>query len=146
MNSSQCRELGSNRRGADGIRVKNFPGFTTLQILAEIQKMMTKIQCELEQFKGRIIFMSMYNDIVWGEKGNNELLISNSKTVSGYARSFAHGHLIVSQAGIRKEMVRNSHAQQGLGQCRGGYDDQRQSKRTSRVPWIQCFRTRIFVE
>ena len=30
--------------------------------------MMTEIQCEPEQFTGRIIFMSKYNDIVWGEK------------------------------------------------------------------------------
>ena len=45
--------IGSNRRGADGIRVEIFPGSTTLQILAEIRKMMTEIQCEPEQFKGR---------------------------------------------------------------------------------------------
>ena len=36
-----------------------FPGFTTLQILDEIQKMMTESKCEPEQFKGRLIFMSM---------------------------------------------------------------------------------------
>ena len=37
---------------------KNFPGFTTLQILDEIQKMMTELKCEPEHFQGRIIFMS----------------------------------------------------------------------------------------
>ena len=37
---------------------KHFPGFTSLGILEEIQ-MMTELQCEPEQFKGRIIFMSM---------------------------------------------------------------------------------------
>ena len=31
---------------------------------------MTELQCEPEQFPGRIIFMSMYNDIVWREQGN----------------------------------------------------------------------------
>ena len=44
---------------------KHFPGFTTLATLDEIQKMMTESKCEPEQFKGRIIFMSMYNDIDW---------------------------------------------------------------------------------
>ena len=39
-----------------------FPGFTTLGILDEIQKMMAELRCEPEQCKGRIIFMSMYND------------------------------------------------------------------------------------
>ena len=47
--------------------MENFPGFTALGILEEIQKMMTELKCEPEQFKGRIIFMSMYNDIVWRE-------------------------------------------------------------------------------
>ena len=34
---------------------KIFKGFTTLQILAEIQEMMYEMQCEPEQFTGRII-------------------------------------------------------------------------------------------
>ena len=44
---------------------KIFPGFTPLDILAEIQKMMTEMKCEPEHFQGRIIFMSMYHDIEW---------------------------------------------------------------------------------
>ena len=42
---------------------KIFPRVTTLGILDEIQKMMTESKCEPEQIKGRIIFMSMFNDI-----------------------------------------------------------------------------------
>ena len=38
---------------------------TTLGILDEVQKMMTESKCEPEQFKRRIIVMSMYNDINW---------------------------------------------------------------------------------
>ena len=49
-----------------------FLGFTTLGILEQIQKIMVESQCEPEQFEGRIIFMSMYNDFAWGEKGNTE--------------------------------------------------------------------------
>ena len=56
--------------------------------------------------------------------------------------------LVVSRTWIRKEMVRNSHvqAERGTRSCRGGLNDQLQWKRTSRVPWIQCFRTRIFAK
>ena len=43
----------------------NFPGFTTLQILSEIRKLMTELNCESEHVEGRIIFMSMCNDIEW---------------------------------------------------------------------------------
>ena len=48
---------------------KIFPGFTTYGILEEIHKFMKSIQCEPEHFNGRIIFMSMFDDIVW--KGNS---------------------------------------------------------------------------
>ena len=43
---------------------KNFPGFTALQIVAEIQKMMAETKCEPEQFTGRSIFMSMNKNIL----------------------------------------------------------------------------------
>ena len=42
--------------------------------------MMTDLQCELEQFKGRIIFMSMYNNIVEGEQGITVKCVVNSVT------------------------------------------------------------------
>ena len=40
-----------------------FPGFITLQLVQEVQKFMNKMG-EPEQFQGRIIFMSMFNDII----------------------------------------------------------------------------------
>ena len=70
---------------------KIFPGFTTLGILKEIQKFMTELRCEPEQFKDRIIFMSMCNDIVWGEPGNTEKCENNSVTVANNARRFPRG-------------------------------------------------------
>ena len=57
---------------------KIFPGFTPLGILDEIQKMMTESKCEPEQFKGKIIFLSMYNDIDWGKRENQQNCIANS--------------------------------------------------------------------
>ena len=44
---------------------KIWPGFTTFDLLEQIQKIMKEHQCDPEQFKGRIIFMPMYNDIEW---------------------------------------------------------------------------------
>ena len=41
-----------------------FPGFTTLQLVDEVPKFMTKMG-DPSEFKGRIIFMSMFNDISW---------------------------------------------------------------------------------
>ena len=70
---------------------KIFPGFTTSDILGEIQTSMTELRCELEQFKVRFIFMSVYNDIEWREQGNTEKCDNNSVTVANYARRFPRG-------------------------------------------------------
>ena len=70
---------------------KMFPGFTTLGLLEKIQKLMKDLLCEPEHFNNRIIFMSMYNDIVWEEKGNTERCEYQSQTVANYARRFPCG-------------------------------------------------------
>ena len=106
--------IGSNRRGADGIRVDNIPGFTTVQIPTEIQNMMTETQCEPEQCTGIIIVMSMYNDIVWREKGNEEMCIANFKIVANYAKRFAHGHWSYLGPGPEKEWLRTSRTENGI--------------------------------
>ena len=42
-----------------------FPGFTTLQLVREVQEFLSKMSIQPENFIGRIIFMSMFNDISW---------------------------------------------------------------------------------
>ena len=69
-----------------------FPRITTLQITAEIQNMLTEIKRESEQFQGRIVFVTLFNDTVSRENGNKELWIANFLNLAEYARSFAHGH------------------------------------------------------
>ena len=53
------------------------PGFTSLQILQEIQDDSQKWNIEHENFTDRIIFMSMFIDIDWRRRGNDEICISN---------------------------------------------------------------------
>ena len=45
---------------------------------------------EPEDFIGRIIFMSMFKDISWGSKDNEQECEISSKLVSIYARRFSH--------------------------------------------------------
>ena len=82
---------------------KIFSGFTTMGILEEIQKCMTELQCAPEQFKGRLIFMSMYNDTVWRDRGNTEKCIMNSVTVANCARRFLLGRWSFSGLGSEKK-------------------------------------------
>ena len=69
-----------------------FPRSTMLEILKEIQKFMKSIQCEPEEFEGRIIFMTMFDETRWGENDTWEECNQNSIEVSKYARRFHRGH------------------------------------------------------
>ena len=86
------QNFGHNRRRTDGIRVAYFPGSTTLELVREVQKFMSKMG-ETEQFQRRIIFMSMFNDIIWGYKDNDTECIANSTLVSLFAKKFSAGRL-----------------------------------------------------
>ena len=61
---SQYRTLDTIDRKPMEFESNIFPGFTTLELVREVQMFMSKMG-EPEQFQGRIIFMSMFNDIIW---------------------------------------------------------------------------------
>ena len=65
--------------------------------------MMTESKCEPEHFKGRIIFMSMYNDIDWTKRGNKEDCIANVLKITECARRFTRGHWSFSGPGSEKK-------------------------------------------
>ena len=82
----------SNRRDADGVRVENIPQITSLGLLEKIQKLLTNLQCEPDHFKGRVIFMSMFKDIVWDGIGNEAQCEHNSQAVAEYVRKIPRCH------------------------------------------------------
>ena len=65
------QSFGHNWWWANGIRVEVSPGFTTLQLCYKVQEFLSILSVEPEDFKGRIIFMSMFNDISWDLKTMN---------------------------------------------------------------------------
>ena len=64
-----------------------FPGFTTLQLINKVQEFMTKMG-DPSQFKGRIIFMSMFNDIIWRCEDNEQECVADATLVSIFAKRF----------------------------------------------------------
>ena len=61
---------------------KIFPGHTML-LLQEHQTMMeNEIKVHPRDFKGRIIFMSRYNDIDWTQKNNEDICRQNASCVT----------------------------------------------------------------
>ena len=55
-----------------------FPGFTTLQLCNKVQEFLSKMSVEPEDFTGRILFMSMFNDISWRSKNRHANSAPNS--------------------------------------------------------------------
>ena len=96
-NTELWTQLTENRWNSSGIFSKDS---TTLQLVDEVQKYMNRMS-DPAQFQGRIIFMSMFNDIIWGIEDNEQECIASATFV---AKRFPAdvGH---SRIWIRKEVV-----------------------------------------
>ena len=69
---------------------QNVPGFSSLQIIEEIQRDLERKSIDPDEFTDRIIFMSMFNDIDWTKKRHDE--IWNAEKVKDYKIRFLQGH------------------------------------------------------
>ena len=71
-----------------------FPGFTTLQLCGKINDLLSDFGQTPETFTGRILFMSMFNDITCDRKGNKEECLANAGVVKVLARKFGVGQMV----------------------------------------------------
>ena len=71
--------------------VNIFPGFNTLQLSEEVKRLLLRLGETPEIFTGRIIFMSMFNDISCGSRDNEKECGSNAQLVSLHAKRFGAG-------------------------------------------------------
>ena len=68
-----------------------FPGFTTLKLCHKVQELLSRLSVTPENFTGRIIFMSMFNDISWRSKDDKKECEANARIVSLHAKKFVLG-------------------------------------------------------
>ena len=68
-----------------------FPGFDTLQLYGKVKDLLKQIRRNTRNFLRKILFMSMFNDISFGTKDNEEECLANARLVSLYARRFGEG-------------------------------------------------------
>ena len=68
-----------------------FQGFYTLQLSEDVKSLLLRLGETPENFTGRIIFMSMFNDISCGSRDNENQSESNARLVSLYAKRFGTG-------------------------------------------------------
>ena len=71
---------------------QNFPGATALDFLLKIQRDLEGNRTTPQDFSGRIICMSMFNDIVLDKKGNEYSCNTTSREINEYASGFNDGH------------------------------------------------------
>ena len=80
-----------------------FPGFSSLQILQEIQRDLKRKSIEPKEFTDRIIFMSIFNDIDWAIRANDEMCIADADKVKDYPKKFLQGHWTFLGPGSEKK-------------------------------------------
>ena len=68
-----------------------FPGFDTLQLCDKVKSLLSRLGETPEKFPGRILFMSMFDDIFCGTRDNEQECLANARLVSLYARKFGKG-------------------------------------------------------
>ena len=68
-----------------------FPGFTTLQLCGKVNDLLSDLGKTPETFTGRILFMSMFNDISCDRKGNKDECLANARVVKVLAKKFGVG-------------------------------------------------------
>ena len=100
--------------GAIEFEWKKFAGLSSSS-LREIQKDLETKNIKPEDFKDRIIFMSMFNDIEW--KKNDEYCISNAEEVRTYAMRFLQGHGTFLGPGSEEKWYGDSKHQKGQWNC-----------------------------
>ena len=71
---------------------ENFPGATALDLLLKNSEVLEGKRITPENFGDRIIFMSMFNDIVLDKKRNVELCTTTSREIKEYNIRFKDGH------------------------------------------------------
>ena len=72
-----------------------FPGFTTLQLCDKINDLLSDLGQTPETFTGRILFMSMFNDISCDRKDNKDECLANAGVVKVLARRFGIGLMVI---------------------------------------------------
>ena len=105
--SSECRALDKIDGEPMEFEWNIFPGFTTLQLCYKVQEFLSRMSVEPDDFTGRIIFMSMFNDISWGSKDNEQECESSAQLVSIFAKRFSPGRWSFLGSGSEKEMEAN---------------------------------------
>ena len=90
-----------------------FPGFTTLHLCDKINDLLSNLGLTPATFTGRILFMSMFNDISCDRKDNKDECLRNAESVKVFARRFGIGQWSFIGPGSEKKWYSSENSPQG---------------------------------
>ena len=90
-----------------------FPGFTSLQLCDKISDLLSSMGQSPETFTGRILFMSMFNDISCEGKDNKQQCLKYAEFVATFARRFGIGQWSFIGPGSEKKWYPSENSPQG---------------------------------
>ena len=90
-----------------------FPGFTTLQLCDKVSDLLSSLGQTPETFKGRILFMSMFNDISCDRYDNKYECLRNAEFVKTFAKRFGIGQWSFIGPGSEKKWYPSENSPQG---------------------------------
>ena len=90
-----------------------FPGFTTLQLCDRISDLLSSLGQTPESFTGRILFMSMFNDIFCDRYDNKDECLRNADIVKTFAGRFGIGQWSFIGPGSEKKWYPSENSPQG---------------------------------
>ena len=90
-----------------------FPGFTTLQLCDKVNDLVSNLGQTPATFTGRILFMSMFNDISCDRKDNKDECLKNAESVKVLARRFGIGQWSFIGPGSEKKWYSSENSPQG---------------------------------
>ena len=90
-----------------------FPGFATLQLCGKVTDLLSDLGEAPETFTGRILFMSMFNDISCDKNGNKDECLKNDNFVKTFAGRFGIGQWSFIGPGSEKKWYPSENSPQG---------------------------------
>ena len=92
-----------------------------MQLCGKVTDLLSRLGETPETFTGRILFMSMFNDISCDIKGNEEECMENNQVVSKLAKKFCLGQWSFIGPGSEKKWysMEENGPQRNLGSFRG---------------------------
>ena len=82
-----------------------FPGFTTLELSTKVQELLSKLSVTPEKITGRIIFMSMFNDISCGSRDNEKRMRFKCSTRFFLCKEIWSRTMVIPRTWIREKVV-----------------------------------------